>query len=70
MHHKGLITITGPAERLVITDQEGRELDDASIARAPNWPPPEVSPCPGPSGERAQWRWYQPFEPKPPPSDN
>ncbi|TXI41749.1 MAG: HNH endonuclease, partial [Mycobacterium sp.] len=32
MHHKGLITSTGPAEHLVVTDQEGRELDDASIA--------------------------------------
>ncbi|MFN8033753.1 MAG: HNH endonuclease signature motif containing protein [Mycobacterium sp.] len=70
MHHKGLITITGPAERLVITDQEGRELDDASIARAPNRPLPDVPPYPGPTGEHAQWWWYQPFEPKPLPSDN
>ncbi|RRR39744.1 HNH endonuclease, partial [Mycolicibacter terrae] len=25
---------------------------------------------PGPTGERAQWWWYQPFQPQPPPSTN
>ncbi|TDK86979.1 HNH endonuclease, partial [Mycolicibacterium mucogenicum] len=25
---------------------------------------------PGPTGERAQWWWYQPFEPPPTPSTN
>ncbi|TVS86793.1 hypothetical protein, partial [Mycobacterium helveticum] len=25
---------------------------------------------PGPSGERAQWWWYQPFQPQPPPPSN
>ncbi|TVS86706.1 hypothetical protein, partial [Mycobacterium helveticum] len=25
-------------------------------------------PYPGPSGERAQWWWYQPFQPQPPPN--
>ncbi|MGK2882391.1 MAG: hypothetical protein ACSLE6_16875, partial [Mycobacterium sp.] len=29
-----------------------------------------VPPCPGPSGERAQWWWYQPFQPHPPPLTN
>ncbi|WP_264078261.1 hypothetical protein, partial [Mycobacterium stomatepiae] len=27
-------------------------------------------PCPGPTGERAQWWWYQPFQPIPPPTTN
>ncbi|TVS84169.1 hypothetical protein, partial [Mycobacterium helveticum] len=27
-----------------------------------------VPPYPGPSGERAQWWWYQPFQPQPPPN--
>ncbi|RRR44096.1 HNH endonuclease, partial [Mycolicibacter terrae] len=25
---------------------------------------------PGPTGERAQWWWYQPFQPQPPPNAN
>ncbi|WP_261861467.1 hypothetical protein, partial [Mycobacterium montefiorense] len=27
-------------------------------------------PCPGPTGERANWWWYQPFQPQPPPTTN
>ncbi|WP_372508561.1 hypothetical protein, partial [Mycobacterium palustre] len=34
-----------------------------------NFPPPDVPPCRGPLGERADWWWYQPFEPKPPPTN-
>ncbi|WP_235653712.1 PPE family protein [Mycolicibacter icosiumassiliensis] len=26
-----------------------------------------VAPCPGPTGERAQWCWYEPFQPQAPP---
>ncbi|KAA1251484.1 HNH endonuclease, partial [Mycobacterium simiae] len=29
-----------------------------------------VAPYPGPTGERAQWWWYDPFQPQPPPSTN
>ncbi|HEY7053510.1 MAG TPA: hypothetical protein VH496_15455, partial [Mycobacterium sp.] len=29
-----------------------------------------VAPCPGPTGERAHWWWYQPFQPQPPPTNN
>ncbi|KAA8938849.1 hypothetical protein, partial [Mycobacterium sp.] len=29
-----------------------------------------VPPCPGPTGERAHWWWYEPFQPQPPPSTN
>ncbi|WP_286137454.1 hypothetical protein, partial [Mycobacterium sp. IS-3022] len=29
-----------------------------------------VPPWRGPLGERADWWWYNPFEPQPPPSPN
>ncbi len=64
-HHKGVITLTGPAENLKVTDEDGEPLTDASLARPPTTPPPEVLPCPGPKGERAQWWWYTPFTPPP-----
>ncbi|ORW77115.1 HNH endonuclease signature motif containing protein [Mycobacterium sherrisii] len=67
-HHRGLITLTGPADHLIITDNTGRQLSNASLARPPQQPPPNVPPCPGPTGERAQWWWYQPFQPQPPPN--
>jgi hypothetical protein len=70
LHHRGVITITGPAENLVVTDSAGRILSDASLARPPTTPPPAVPPSPGPSGERADWWWYQPFQPQPPPTTN
>ncbi|WP_423797694.1 HNH endonuclease signature motif containing protein, partial [Mycolicibacterium obuense] len=61
-HHRGLITITGPADQLVVTDAAGRALTSASLARPPTRPLPDVAPCPGPTGERANWWWYQPYE--------
>jgi hypothetical protein len=64
-HHRGLITISGPADHLVVTDHAGRPMTSASLARPPTQPPPDVPPCSGPTGERAQWWWYQPFEPPP-----
>jgi Domain of unknown function (DUF222)/HNH endonuclease len=70
LHHKGGITITGPADGLVVTDTAGRELHGGSLARPPTSAPPDVPPCPGPTGERAQWWWYQPFQPPPTPSTN
>ncbi|MFM8597614.1 MAG: HNH endonuclease signature motif containing protein [Mycobacterium sp.] len=66
LHHRGGITITGPADRLVVTDGDGRTLTPRSLARPPNNPPPAVAPCAGPTGERATWWWYQPFQPCPP----
>jgi hypothetical protein len=66
LHHRGGITLTGPADRLVVTDSEGRKLDGGALARPPTTPAPAVPPYPGPTGERAQWWWYQPFEPPPP----
>jgi Domain of unknown function (DUF222)/HNH endonuclease len=69
-HHRGVITITGPADHLIVTDSSGRPLNAGSLARPPNLAPPAVPPCPGPTGERADWWWYQPFQPQPPPTNN
>ncbi len=68
LHHRGIITITGPAHQPVVTDSAGRHLSPASLARPPTTPPPTVAPCPGSSGERADWWWYEPFQPQPPPT--
>ena len=68
-HHRGLITITGTATALTVTDSAGRVLSPASLARPPTQPPPAVPPCPGPTGERADWWWYEPFQPQPPPTN-
>jgi hypothetical protein len=70
LHHRGVITITGPADHLIVTDSAGRLLSAASLARPPTKPPPAVPPCPGPTGERADWWWYEPFQPQPPPVNN
>jgi hypothetical protein len=70
LHHRGGITNTGPADELVVTDSCGRQLRAASLARPPTLPPPAVPPWPGPLGERADWWWYEPFQPQPPPSNN
>ena len=70
LHHRGIITITGPAHSLTVTDSAGRALSAASLARPPNHPPPAVAPCQGPTGERADWWWYEPFQPQPPPTNN
>jgi hypothetical protein len=70
LHHRGAITITGPAHQLKVTDANGRELHPGSLARPPTTPPAEVPPYPGPTGERADWWWYQPFQPQPPPATN
>ncbi len=64
LHHRGAITITGPADDLIVTDSAGRRLSAGSLARPPNRTPPAVKPCPGPTGERADWWWYEPFCPE------
>lgn len=66
-HHRGEITITGPADRLRVTDRSGKPLQGGSLARPPTMPPPDVPPYRGPTGERAHWWWYPPFQPQPPP---
>ncbi len=70
LHHQGAITITGPAGDLKVADSDGRQLSPGSLARPPTLAPPAVRPYPGPTGERAQWWWYDPFQPQPPPSTN
>ena len=65
LHHRGVLTLTGPADKLSVTDRAGRALSPGSLARPPTRPPPAVPPCPGPTGERAHWWWYQPFQPPP-----
>jgi hypothetical protein len=70
LHHRGIITITGPADDLIVTDSSDRRLSAGSLARPPNLRPPAVPPCPGPTGERADWWWYEPFQPQPPPTNN
>ena len=70
LHHRGIITITGPAEHLTVTDTNGHELPPGSLARPPATPPPAVPPYPGPTGERADWWWYDPFQPQAPPTNN
>ncbi|MFV8320804.1 DUF222 domain-containing protein [Mycobacterium sp. 23] len=70
LHHRGEITISGDADHLTITDRDGDILLPGSLARPPTSPPPDVAPYPGPTGERAQWKWYTPFQPQPPPTTN
>jgi hypothetical protein len=70
LHHRGGITITGPAHDLTVADSCGRRLHPGSLARPPTQPPPAVAPSKGPTGERADWWWYQPFQPQPPPTTN
>ncbi len=70
LHHRGVITIAGSAGALIVTDNAGRLLSPGSLARPPTQPPPAVAPCPGPTGERANWWWYEPFQPQPPPANN
>jgi hypothetical protein len=70
LHHQGGVTLTGPAADLLVTDSDGHRLHPGSLARPPTLAPPNVPPCPGPTGERAQWWWYQPFQPHPPPTNN
>ncbi len=70
LHHQGHITLTGPADDLTVTDSDGHPLNPGSLARPPTLAPPAVAPYPGPTGERADWWWYDPYEPQPPPSTN
>jgi hypothetical protein len=70
LHHRGAITITGPADALTVTDSDDEPLHPGSLAHPPTHPPPAVAPCPGPLGERADWWWYTPFQPQPPPTNN
>ena len=65
-HHRGDITIIGPAEQLRITDADGNVLTDSSVAQPPTQTPPKARPYPGSDGGHADWWWYTPYEPPPP----
>jgi hypothetical protein len=67
LHHRGAIAITGTAGRLLITDGDGRAVRPGSLARPPGTAPPTVPPYRGPTGERADWWWYEAFRPQAPP---
>ena len=62
-HHRGVLTVTGPAAAVIVTDQAGRVLSPGSLARPPTGPPPAVAPCRGPTGERADWWCINPSNP-------
>jgi len=68
-HHRGLIRIVGPADRLRIFDRHGRPITPGSVARPPTDPPPDAPPYQHPPGERADWHWYVP-PPIPPAGEN
>jgi hypothetical protein len=63
LHHKRVISLTGPASRLVVTDATGHHLTNGSLARPPTTAPPQVAPHPGPGGARCDWWWYTPYQP-------
>jgi len=60
LHHRGIITIRGPAHELEVIDRRDRLLSGASLARPPSGPFPEAPPYRHVDGERAQWKWYDP----------
>lgn len=59
LHHRGLITIRGPAGSLQVVDRRGRVLSGASVARSPSSAPPPARYV-HPTGEAVEWRWYDP----------
>ncbi|GAA1651277.1 hypothetical protein MMUR_31290 [Mycolicibacterium murale] len=65
LHHTRVISLAGPASRLVVTDATGRHLTNGSLARPPTTAPPQVAPHPGPGGARCDWWWYTPYQPPP-----
>jgi hypothetical protein len=78
-HHSGVLPVRAAASLPVSPaaassgrchhhrDNSGRLLSPGSLARPPTQPPPAQPPCPGPTGGRADWWWYEPFQPQPPP---
>lgn len=60
LHHRGGITIRGPADRLEVRDRRDRLLSGASLARPPEGPFPDAPCYRHVPGERAQWKWYDP----------
>ncbi|MDZ7674533.1 MAG: DUF222 domain-containing protein [Acidimicrobiales bacterium] len=65
LHHQGLIIIAGPARAPTVRTKDKQVMVGSSLARPPTEPRPDVAPYAGPTGERADWKWYVP--PRPPP---
>ena len=61
LHHRGLITITGPAADLTVTDSSGRPLSARSLARPPNLPRPPSRRAPGPPASAPTGGGTSPF---------
>ena len=60
LHHRGIITIRGPADEVTVTDRRDRLLSGGSLARPPGGPFPDAPIYQHVPGERAQWKWYDP----------
>ena len=60
LHHRGFITIRGPAAELEVIDRRDRLLSGGSLARPPSTPFPAAPIYQHVDGERAQWKWYDP----------
>jgi hypothetical protein len=65
-HHRGEIMLSGTADQLTVTDSTGAVMTNASLARPPKTPAPAAPRYRGPTGERAHWWWYDPYQPPPP----
>jgi len=60
LHHRGWITIRGPAAELEVIDRRDRLLSGGSLARPASEPFPDAPRYRHVPGERAQWKWYDP----------
>jgi len=60
LHHRGVITIRGPADQLRVVDRRGRQLTAGGLARPPQGPPVPAARYRHPTGEPFDVRWYQP----------
>ncbi len=60
LHHRGLITIRGPADDPTVLDRRGRPLSAGGLARPPTTPPPPAARYQHPTGERFDTHWYEP----------
>ena len=60
LHHRGWITIRGPADRLEVVDRRDRLSNGGSLGRPPSEPFLDAPRYEHVPGERAQWKWYDP----------
>jgi hypothetical protein len=62
----GGTAVTGPADRLVVSDADGHQLTVASLARPPTTEPPDVPPAPGRPVNVPNGWWCYPLQVQPP----